>query len=141
MVFLIILNIILIILLSFLVLYIFRKDILKNKDDNKSVYIDDKKCLCAHNEIDKEINDEIDKEINNNEIDKEINDEVVYIKNKINENKQKRTRKNTNSKKVFIGRFVTDEEYNEMIKNKKSTISILREEFKREYEHFKELNK
>jgi hypothetical protein len=133
MVFLIILNIILIILLSFLVLYIFRKDILKNKDDNKSVYIDDKKCLCVHNEI--------DKEINNNEIDKEINDEVVYIKNKINENKQKRKRKNTNSKKVFIGRFVTDEEYNEMIKNKKSTISILREEFKREYEHFKELNK
>ena len=43
--------------------------------------------------------------------------------------------------RVFDGRFVTDEEYQQMIKSKRSDISILMEELYNEYEHLKELNK
>ena len=46
-----------------------------------------------------------------------------------------------NSERVFVGRFVTEEEYQQMVKNRKSDISILLEEVNREYEHLKELNK
>ena len=56
------------------------------------------------------------------------------IKNRIYKNKQK-------SERVFVGRFVSDEEYQQMTKNRKSEISILLEELDSEYEHFKELNK
>ena len=45
-----------------------------------------------------------------------------------------------NSERVFVGRFVTEEEYQQMMKNRKSDISILLEEVNREYEHLKELN-
>ena len=48
---------------------------------------------------------------------------------------------NLNSERVFVGRFVTDEEYQQMMKNRKSDISILLSEVNSEYEHFKELNK
>ena len=43
--------------------------------------------------------------------------------------------------RVFEGRFITDEEYYQMKKNRRSDISILLEEVDREYEHFKELSK
>ena len=43
--------------------------------------------------------------------------------------------------KVYDGRFVSDDEYHQMMKNRRSDISILIEEVEREYEHLKELNK
>ena len=45
------------------------------------------------------------------------------------------------SEKVFVGRLVSEEEYQQMKKNKKSNISSLIEDINREYEHLKELNK
>ena len=56
----------------------------------------------------------------------------------IGEHKQKN---NINSERVFVGRFITDEEYQQMMKNRKSDIAILLEEVNSEYEHLKELNK
>lgn len=53
-------------------------------------------------------------------------------------NKQK---DNLNSGSVFVGRFVSDEEYQQMMKNRRSDISILLEEVNNEYEHLKELSK
>lgn len=41
--------------------------------------------------------------------------------------------------RVFDGRFVSDEEYQQIIKNKISNISISFEEVEHEYEHLKEL--
>ena len=43
--------------------------------------------------------------------------------------------------RVYVGRFVSDDEYHQMIKSRKSDISILIEEVEREYEYLKELNK
>jgi hypothetical protein len=43
--------------------------------------------------------------------------------------------------RVFVGRFVTEEEYQQISKNRRSDISVLMEEVYREYEHLKELNK
>ena len=48
--------------------------------------------------------------------------------------------KKINSEQVFVGRFITDEEYQQMMNNRRSDISILLEEVELEYEHFKELN-
>jgi hypothetical protein len=45
------------------------------------------------------------------------------------------------SERVFVGRVVSEEEYQQMKKNKKSDISNLMEDINREYEHLKELNK
>ena len=98
MVTLIVLNIILIIVLVFLVLYI-----IGNKSDNA-------KRVCVSNGNEKEI--------------------VDYKQNK-----------KINSDRVFEGRFITDEEYNRMIKYRRSDISMLLEDVEREYEHLKELNK
>ena len=94
----IILNIILIIALTFLVLYIFKKN--KNSTEN----------VCVNNKCSVE-----SKEDNQNN--------------------------NLNSERVFVGRFVTEEEYQQMTKNRRSDISILLEEVNKEYEHLKELNK
>ena len=96
---LIILNIVLIVLLVFLSLYLFRN----KKDVDKNVCVDDDCC-------------EIEK----------------------NEHKQKN---NLNSERVFVGRFISDEEYQQMMKNRRSDISILLEEVNSEYEYLKELNK
>ena len=52
-----------------------------------------------------------------------------------------RKENDVNPERVFIGRFVTDEEYNQMVKNRKSDISILLEDLDNEYEHLKELSK
>lgn len=57
---------------------------------------------------------------------------------KRDEHKQKKNKENG---RVFEGVFVTDDEYQQMTKNRKSDISILLEEVNREYEHLKELNK
>lgn len=46
-----------------------------------------------------------------------------------------------NSERVFVGRFISDEEYQQMMNSRKSDIAILLEEVEREYEHLKELNK
>lgn len=62
----------------------------------------------------------------------EINESI-----KIN-NEQKNK---SNKERVFIGRFISDEEYQQMTKNRRSEISILMEELHAEYEHLKELNK
>lgn len=48
--------------------------------------------------------------------------------------------KQIKDKRVFVGRFVTEEEYQQMSKNRRSDISVLMEEINREYEHLKELN-
>ena len=45
------------------------------------------------------------------------------------------------SERVFVGRFVSEEEYQQMKKNKKSDLSSLMESLNREYEHLKELSK
>ena len=45
------------------------------------------------------------------------------------------------TERVFVGRFITDEEYQQMKSNKRSDISVLLEEVDKEYEHLKELNK
>ena len=46
-----------------------------------------------------------------------------------------------NSGNVFVGRFVTDEEYQEMMNNRRSDISILLKEVEHEYKYLKELSK
>ena len=102
MVILIILNTILVALLIFFVLYIFRN---KN-NESKSKCKNTKSC------------DDI-------EINKRKQNDVI----------------NSDSGRVFDGRFITDEEYQEMMKNRRSDISILLEEVKHEYEYLKELNK
>ena len=73
---------------------------------------------------------------------KKDNDENICVDNKCEvESDEYKQNNNLNSERVFVGRFVTDEEYQQMIKNRKSDISILLEEVNNEYEHFKELNK
>lgn len=68
--------------------------------------------------------------------------ENVCVNNKCSvESKEDNQYNNLNSERVFVGRFVTEEEYQQMMKNRKSDISILLEEVNREYEHLKELNK
>lgn len=64
-----------------------------------------------------------------------INDEKC---NK-NENIQYKSKK-INSERVFVGKFVTDEEYQQIMKNHRNDVSILLDEVNREYEHLKELN-
>lgn len=49
--------------------------------------------------------------------------------------------KKINSNRVFEGKFITDEEYNRMIKYRRGDISILLEELNNDHEHLKELNK
>ena len=49
--------------------------------------------------------------------------------------------KKIKSERVFNGRFITDDEYQQMTKSRRNDISILMEEINREYEHLKELNK
>lgn len=49
--------------------------------------------------------------------------------------------KKIKDERVFVGRFVTEDEYQQMMKNRKSDISILLDEVNSEYEHLKELNK
>jgi hypothetical protein len=67
----------------------------------------------------------------------------VVNKNKNNKIKSVVHKKNKkiNSDRIFEGRFITDEEYQQMIKNRRSDISILLEDVNREYEYLKELNK
>ena len=57
------------------------------------------------------------------------------------ESSEHKKNNNINSERVFVGRFVTDEEYQQMMKNRKSDIAILLEEVNNEYEHLKELSK
>lgn len=56
-----------------------------------------------------------------------------------NENVDYRRNKNINSDRIFVGRFVTDEEYQQMITSRRSNISILLEEVEKEYEKLKSL--
>ena len=58
----------------------------------------------------------------------------------IERDKHKQSNK-LNSERVFVGRFVTDEEYQQMTRYRRSDISLLLEEVNKEYEHLKELNK
>jgi short subunit fatty acids transporter len=71
--------------------------------------------------------------VNCDNSDEDDNDETECVIHKQN--------KKIKSEKVFVGRFVTEEEYQQMTKNRKSDISILLEEVNKEYEHLKELNK
>lgn len=68
--------------------------------------------------------------------------ENVCVNNKCSvENNEDNQNNNLNSERVFVGRFVTEDEYQQMMKNRKSDISILLDEVNSEYEHLKELNK
>ena len=75
---------------------------------------------------------------NKNNIIKNINVNNVCDKIENEDNKQNNKLK---PERVFVGRFVTDEEYQQITKSRKSDISILLDEVDREYEHLKELNK
>lgn len=99
MIVLIILNIVLISLVVFLVIYL-----LKNKGNvNESI------CENVKTSV-----------------------EVKNVDYKLNTKKS--------PERIFDGRFVTDEEYQQMIGRKRSDISILLEEVNNEYEHLKWLN-
>jgi FtsZ-interacting cell division protein ZipA len=68
--------------------------------------------------------------------------ENVCVNNKCSvESNEDNQNNNLNSERVFVGRFVTEEEYQQISKNRRSDISVLIEEVNREYEHLKELNK
>jgi hypothetical protein len=99
MIVLIILNVVLISLVVFLVVYL-----LKSKGD---------------------VNESICENV-------KTNVEVKNINYKLNTKKS--------PERIFDGRFVTDEEYQQMKGRKRSDISILLEEVNNEYEHLKRLN-
>ena len=65
-----------------------------------------------------------------------VNDECDEI-----ESGEHEQNNNLNSERVFVGRFVTDDEYQQIIKTRRSDISILLKEVDNEYEHLKELSK
>lgn len=68
--------------------------------------------------------------------------ENVCVNNKFSvESDEDNQNNNLNSERVFVGRFITEDEYQQMMKNRKSDISILLDEVNSEYEHLKELNK
>ena len=69
--------------------------------------------------------------VNYDEDDDEEIEKIKYIQ-----------KKEPKSERVFVGRFITDEEYQQILKNviKQSDISILLEDIKKEYEKLKELN-
>lgn len=71
------------------------------------------------------------------------NKKTTYTKDDCEKNESvKHNQKNkNNSERVFVGRFITDEEYQQIMKSKRSDISILLDEVDNEYEHLKELNK
>jgi uncharacterized protein YxeA len=114
MVALIVLNIILIILLVFLLVYILGS----KKNNLKNVYVNH------------------DNENHDDENHDYINDNSVC---EITRNKNKQKTKNK-SDRVFEGRFVSDDEYNQIMKYRRE-VSNLWKEVEREYEHLKELNK
>jgi regulatory protein YycI of two-component signal transduction system YycFG len=119
MVTLIILNIILIILLIFLLIYILgsKKNNLKNDTVNHD-----------NGNHDNGNHDNVNHDY--------INDNSVC---EITVNKNKRKIKNK-SDRVFEGRFVSDDEYNQIMKYRRD-VSNLWKDVEREYEHLKELNK
>lgn len=86
--------------------------IIKNKKD-------DAKIVCVNNDVDDE--------------DYQDSDEIEYCEYK---EKKKQT-----PERVFDGKIITDEEYQEMTKYKRSNISVLINEIDKEYERLKELNK
>ena len=55
------------------------------------------------------------------------------------ENIKYKQKNESKSERIFVGRFVTDDEYRQMSKNRRSDISILMEEINREYEHLKKI--
>ena len=68
--------------------------------------------------------------------------ENVCVNNKCSvESDEDNQNNNLNSERVFVGRFITEDEYQQMMKNRKSDISILLDEVNSEYEHLKELSK
>ena len=75
--------------------------------------------------------------VNNGDIDDEEvcqdSDEIEYCEYK---EKKKQT-----TERVFDGKIITDEEYQQMTKYKRSNISVLINEIDKEYERLKELNK
>ena len=71
--------------------------------------------------------------IKNDEIKRNENSEIVEVNNE--------QKNNLTSEKVFNGIFITDEEYQQMMKNRRSDISLLIEDLHNEYEHLKELSK
>lgn len=115
MVVLIILNIILIIAFVLLLVYIFANKSVYDKNNTKNE-------VCKKDEEDEEEEDE-DKDCDTSE-------RVKY-----------RKIKKIKIDRVFDGRIITDDEYQHMMNSRRSDISMLLEEVKRDYEHLKELNK
>ena len=108
---LIFLNIILIALLIFLLVYLFKNG--GKKDITKDVS-ENSSGYCKNKISDSDVN------------------KILFTSNSDVNKKIKLER-------VFDGRFVSDEEYQQIIKNKISNISISFEEVEHEYEHLKEL--
>jgi uncharacterized protein YxeA len=70
---------------------------------------------------------------------------VVNDINVIDENENKKNihtqKRGHNTERVFVGKIITDEEYQQLSQSTKSEISILKEEIIKEFEYFKELRK
>lgn len=69
---------------------------------------------------------------------KKYDDNDIYCECDKNENDKHN--KKIKQERIFDGKFITDEEYQKIIKNKRSDISILLEDINNEYEYLKELN-
>jgi hypothetical protein len=84
----------------------------------------------------------------NNKKDSGKNVHVDCVVNDINVIDENENKKNThtqkreqNTERVFVGKIITDEEYQQLSQSTKSEISILKEELIKEFEYFKELRK
>ena len=88
--------------------------IINNKKDNA-------KIVCVNNE-----------HIDDEEVCQD-SDEIEYCEYK--------EKKKQITERVFDGKIITDEEYQQMTKYKRSNISVLINEIDKEYERLKELNK
>jgi c-di-AMP phosphodiesterase-like protein len=76
-------------------------------------------------------------------INKKDDKKNIQIKNEYDENKKSNHKQNekNNLENIFIGRVVTDDEYKQiMSERRRSDISILLEDVKHEYEYLKKLN-
>lgn len=84
--------------------------------------------------------------INNKDSGKNVHEDcVVNDVNIIDENENKKNthtqKREHNTERVFVGKIITDEEYQQLSQSTKSEISILKEEIIKEFEYFKELRK
>ena len=77
----------------------------------------------------------------NAHVDCVVNDVNIIDENENKENTHTQKREHNNTERVFVGKIITDEEYQQLSQSTKSEISILKEEIIKEFEYFKELRK